>query len=45
MNTLLVIVILYPMVLLGVSLWRSRSVKSHDDFMVIGASNSCKDSC
>jgi SSS family solute:Na+ symporter/sodium/proline symporter len=36
MNTLLAVVVLYPMILLGVSLWRSRSVKSHDDFMVAG---------
>ncbi|MEJ2312356.1 MAG: sodium:solute symporter family protein [Gemmatimonadales bacterium] len=36
MNTLLAVVILYPLILLGVSLWRSRSVKSHDDFMVAG---------
>jgi SSS family solute:Na+ symporter/sodium/proline symporter len=36
MNTLLAVVILYPLILLGVSLWRSRGVKSHDDFMVAG---------
>ncbi len=36
MNLLLAVVILYPMILLGVSLWRSRGVKSHDDFMVAG---------
>jgi len=36
MSTLLAVVILYPAVLLGVSLWRSRAVKSHDDFMVAG---------
>jgi SSS family solute:Na+ symporter/sodium/proline symporter len=36
MNLLLAVVILYPLILIGVSLWRSRSVKSHDDFMVAG---------
>ncbi len=36
MSPYLVVVILYPAVLLGVSLWRSRSVKSHADFMVAG---------
>jgi SSS family solute:Na+ symporter/sodium/proline symporter len=36
MNLLVVVVLAYPLALIGVSLWRSRSVKSHDDFMVAG---------
>ncbi len=36
MNVYLFVVILYPIILLSVSLWRSRSVKSHEDFMVAG---------
>ncbi len=36
MNLLLMVVILYPLLLVGVSVWRSRSVKSHEDFMVAG---------
>lgn len=36
MNLLVAVVLVYPLVLIGVSLWRSRSVKSHDDFMVAG---------
>ena len=36
MNLLLLVVILYPLLLVGVSVWRSRSVKSHEDFMVAG---------
>ena len=36
MNLLLMVVILYPLLLVGVSAWRSRSVKSHEDFMVAG---------
>ncbi len=38
MNLILVVVITYPLILLGVSFWRSRGVKSHDDFMVAGRS-------
>ena len=38
MNTLVVVVFAYPIILLGVSVWRSRSVKSHADFMVAGRS-------
>ena len=38
MNLLVVVVFLYPVILLGVSLWRSRSVKSHEDFAVAGRS-------
>ena len=36
MNPYLFVVVLYPLILIGVSLWRSRSVKSHEDFMVAG---------
>jgi SSS family solute:Na+ symporter/sodium/proline symporter len=36
MNLLLMVVILYPLLLIGVSVWRSRSVKNHEDFMVAG---------
>jgi SSS family solute:Na+ symporter/sodium/proline symporter len=36
MNLLVVVVLAYPLALIGVSLWRSRTVKSHDDFMVAG---------
>jgi SSS family solute:Na+ symporter/sodium/proline symporter len=38
MNILVAVVLLYPLLLVGVSLWRSRSVKSHADFMVAGRS-------
>ncbi len=38
MNLLVAVVIIYPLALVGVSLWRSRSVKTHDDFMVAGRS-------
>ena len=33
---LLLVVIAYPLILIGVSLWRSKRVKSHADFMVAG---------
>jgi solute:Na+ symporter, SSS family len=36
MSPLVVVVLLYPLILVGVSVWRSRSVKSHADFMVAG---------
>jgi SSS family solute:Na+ symporter/sodium/proline symporter len=36
MNLLVAVVLAYPLALIGVSLWRSRKVKSHDDFMVAG---------
>ena len=36
MNLLVAVVLAYPLALIGVSLWRSRTVKSHDDFMVAG---------
>ncbi len=38
MNLLVVVVLLYPLLLIGISLWRSRAVKSHEDFMVAGRS-------
>ena len=38
MNVLFVVVIIYPLILVGVSVWRSRQVKSHEDFMVAGRS-------
>lgn len=36
MNPLVAVVLLYPTLLVGVSLWRARSVKSHADFIVAG---------
>ena len=36
MNLLVAAVIVYPVILLGISWHRSRSVKSHADFMVAG---------
>jgi solute:Na+ symporter, SSS family len=36
MSLLVAAVVVYPIILLGVSFWRSRSVKSHADFMVAG---------
>ncbi len=38
MSLLVVVVLLYPLVLVGVSLWRSQKVKSSEDFMVAGRS-------
>ena len=38
MNLLVIAVIAYPLILIGVSVWRSRAVKSHADFMVAGRS-------
>jgi len=38
MSLLVAVVFTYPIILLAVSLWRSRTVKSHDDFMVAGRS-------
>ncbi|MQY62867.1 MAG: sodium:solute symporter family protein, partial [Calditrichaeota bacterium] len=38
MNLLIAVVFIYPLILIGVSLWRSRRVKSHEDFMVAGRS-------
>ena len=36
MSLLVVVVLAYPLVLIAISLWRSRAVKSHADFMVAG---------
>jgi solute:Na+ symporter, SSS family len=36
MSLLVLVVIGYPILLVGISLWRSRKVKSHADFMVAG---------
>ncbi|CAN5878082.1 sodium:solute symporter [soil metagenome] len=36
MSLLVLVVVAYPILLLGISLWRSRKVKSHADFMVAG---------
>lgn len=36
MNLLLAAVITYPLVLIGVSVWKSRGVKNAEDFMVAG---------
>lgn len=38
MNLLVVIVLLYPAILVGISIWRARSVKSHEDFTLAGRS-------
>jgi len=38
MSPLVVVVLAYPLVLIGVSVWRSRAVKSHEDFAVAGRS-------
>jgi SSS family solute:Na+ symporter/sodium/proline symporter len=38
MNLLVAVVLLYPLILIAVSIWRSRAVKSHADFMVAGRS-------
>jgi SSS family solute:Na+ symporter/sodium/proline symporter len=38
MNLLVVVVIIYPLILVGISLYRSKAVKSHADFMVAGRS-------
>jgi SSS family solute:Na+ symporter/sodium/proline symporter len=38
MNPFMLVVLLYPIALIGVSLWRSRAVKTHEDFMVAGRS-------
>jgi solute:Na+ symporter, SSS family len=36
MSLLVLVVIAYPLILVGISVWRSRTVKSHADFMVAG---------
>jgi SSS family solute:Na+ symporter/sodium/proline symporter len=38
MTLLTAVVVVYPLLLVGASLWRSRAVKSHEDFMVAGRS-------
>ncbi len=38
MNLLVAVVFIYPLILIAISLWRSRSIKSHEDFMVAGRS-------
>ena len=38
MNPLIAAVVAYPLVLVAVSVWRSRSIRSHADFMVAGRS-------
>ena len=38
MSFLVIVVFTYPLILVGVSLWRSRTVKSHEDFAVAGRS-------
>jgi solute:Na+ symporter, SSS family len=36
MSLLVAVVVVYPILLVGISLWRSRAVRSHADFMVAG---------
>lgn len=38
MNAFVAIVLLYPLLLIAVSVWRARGVKDHADFMVAGRS-------
>jgi SSS family solute:Na+ symporter/sodium/proline symporter len=38
MNPLVLVVVAYPLILLGVSVWRSKGLKDHDDFTVAGRS-------
>jgi len=38
MNLLIAVVFIYPLLLIAVSLWRSRSIATHEDFMVAGRS-------
>ena len=38
MSLLMIVVLVYPAILVGMSVWRSRSIKSHADFMVAGRS-------
>lgn len=38
MSLLVIVVLGYPLLLIGVSLWRSKTVKSHEDFAVAGRS-------
>jgi SSS family solute:Na+ symporter/sodium/proline symporter len=36
MSLFVLVVLAYPVILIGISIWRSRSVQDHDDFMVAG---------
>jgi SSS family solute:Na+ symporter/sodium/proline symporter len=36
MSLLVAVVVLYPLILIGISMWRAKGVTSHDDFMVAG---------
>lgn len=38
MSVLVLVVFIYPLILVAVSLWRSRKIKSHEDFAVAGRS-------
>jgi len=38
MSVLVLVVFIYPLILIAVSLWRSRGVESHEDFAVAGRS-------
>ncbi len=38
MNLLIVVILIYTATIVGVGVWKSRQVKSHDDFMVAGRS-------
>ena len=38
MSLLVVVVVLYPLILLSISVYRARAITSHDDFMVAGRS-------
>ncbi len=38
MDLLIAAVLVYPLILIGIGVWRSRAVKSHADFMVAGRS-------
>ena len=33
MSLLMIVVLVYPAILVGMSVWRSRSIKSHADFI------------
>ena len=38
MSLLVWVVLIYPLILIGVSVWRSKGVQSHEDFAVAGRS-------
>jgi SSS family solute:Na+ symporter/sodium/proline symporter len=38
MNLFVATVLLYPLLLIGIGLWRARTIKNHADFMVAGRS-------